>query len=83
MEVHEFIMLVFSNASQMNHCEKMLHVDILYNDICNYIFDYFCLHGRNHDWFRKDLPVYLFPSSTLESDIVDQECLAIVCEVSI
>lgn len=47
------------------------------------IMDYFGLRGRNHDWFRKDLPVYLFPSSTLESDIVDQECLAIVCEVSI
>ena len=37
---------------------------------------------RNHDWFKKDLPVYLFPSSCLESDMVDQECLALVCEVS-
>lgn len=35
---------------------------------------------KNHDWFRKDLPVYLFPSSELESDIIDQECLAQVCE---
>ncbi|CAH3129562.1 unnamed protein product [Pocillopora meandrina] len=35
---------------------------------------------RNHDWFKKDLPVYLFPSSCLESDMVDQECLALVCE---
>jgi len=35
---------------------------------------------KNHEWFRKDLPVYLFPSSTLESDIVDQECLTLVCE---
>ena len=46
------------------------------------IMDFF-VSGRNHEWFRKDLPVYLFPSSTLESDIVDQECLAIVCEVSV
>ena len=50
---------------------------------CLFIIDYFCLHDRNHEWFRKDLPVYLFPSSTLESDIVDQECLALVCEVSV
>lgn len=35
---------------------------------------------RDHDWFRKDLPVYLFPSALLESDIIDQECLAQVCE---
>ncbi|XP_058955925.2 5'-AMP-activated protein kinase catalytic subunit alpha-2-like isoform X1 [Pocillopora verrucosa] len=35
---------------------------------------------KNHDWFKKDLPVYLFPSSCLESDMVDQECLVLVCE---
>ena len=81
MEVNEFILLVINNASQMNLYEKMLHVDIC--DIRNYYGVFFCLHGRNHEWFRKDLPVYLFPSSTLESDIVDQEGLAIVCEVSV
>ena len=67
MEVNEFILLVINNASQMNLYEKMLHVDIC--DIRNYYGVFFCLHGRNHEWFRKDLPVYLFPSSTLESDI--------------
>ena len=55
---------------------------MLLYDIRNY-YGLFFLHGRNHEWFRKDLPVYLFPSSTLESDIVDQECLTIVCEVSV
>ena len=38
---------------------------------------------RNHEWFRKDLPIYLFPSSKLESDVIDQECLTQVCEVGI
>jgi len=42
----------------------------------------FCCLFRNHDWFRKDLPIYLFPSSKLESDVIDQECLTQVCEVS-
>lgn len=35
---------------------------------------------KNHEWFRKDLPIYLFPSSKLESDVIDQECLTQVCE---
>lgn len=51
---------------------SMLHIDPMKRATMQQI--------KNHDWFRKDLPVYLFPSSTLESDIVDQECLAIVCE---
>ncbi|KAJ7372972.1 serine threonine-protein kinase [Desmophyllum pertusum] len=51
---------------------SMLHVDPMKRATMQQI--------KNHDWFRKDLPVYLFPSSTLESDIVDQECLTLVCE---
>lgn len=51
---------------------SMLHVDPMKRATMQQI--------KNHEWFRKDLPIYLFPSSKLESDIIDQECLTQVCE---
>jgi len=43
----------------------------------------FCLYYREHDWFKKELPVYLFPEQTdHDASIVDIEVVREVCEVS-
>lgn len=37
---------------------------------------------REHDWFKTDLPAYLFPqSSDVDASIIDTEVIQEVCEV--
>lgn len=37
---------------------------------------------REHDWFKMDLPNYLFPqSSDVDASIIDTEVIQEVCEV--
>ncbi len=37
---------------------------------------------RNHEWFKKDLPAYLFPSpSDGDASIIDMDAVNEVCEV--
>lgn len=81
--------LIYTDQTQIRRCltstergicsvEMMFYWKMCTDDMQ---FCFCCI--RNHDWFRKDLPIYLFPSSALESDIIDQECLTQVCEVGI
>jgi len=37
---------------------------------------------RDHEWFKKDLPPYLFPESDLNMLIPDEEAIQETCEVS-
>lgn len=38
---------------------------------------------RNHEWFKKDLPEYLFPLvNENEASVIDADAVAEVCEVS-
>lgn len=37
---------------------------------------------RNHDWFKKDLPAYLFPPATdASTSTIDAEAVKEVCDV--
>ena len=36
---------------------------------------------HKHEWFQKDLPTYLFPDSDINVAVMDQETIAVVCEV--
>ena len=37
---------------------------------------------RNHEWFKKELPAYLFPSPTdNDASIIDMDAVSEVCEV--
>ena len=39
---------------------------------------------REHEWFKKDLPNYLFPSpNDQDASIVDLEVIREICEVSL
>jgi len=39
---------------------------------------------REHDWFKIDLPEYLFPSaSDVDASVVDTDAIREVCEVTI
>ena len=43
--------------------------------------EYLCLF-REHDWFKVDMPEYLFPpESEMDASIVDTEAVREVCEV--
>lgn len=45
---------------------------------CNFVLCF-----RNHDWFKKELPAYLFPPvSEQEASIVDMEAVKDLCDVS-
>ena len=51
------------------------------------IFTYLLTHGTfclcsEHDWFKIDLPEYLFPSaSDVDASVVDTDAIREVCEV--
>ena len=37
---------------------------------------------RNHEWFKRDLPAYLFPSPTAsDGSFIDIDAVSEVCEV--
>ena len=36
---------------------------------------------REHEWFKVELPEYLFPKDDFDSSIVDQDAIKEVCEV--
>lgn len=37
---------------------------------------------RNHEWFKKDLPAYLFPPpNDADSSTIDEDAVKEVCEV--
>ncbi len=36
---------------------------------------------RQHDWFKKDLPPYLFPETDISTLIPDEEAIQETCEV--
>ena len=36
---------------------------------------------REHDWFKIDLPVYLFPSADNQGNNFDEEVISEICEV--
>lgn len=40
------------------------------------------LFFRDHEWFKMDLPDYLFPQNNFDDSIVDVEAIREVCEVS-
>jgi len=40
--------------------------------------------SREHDWFKIDLPEYLFPSaSDVDASVVDTDAIREVCEVKL
>ncbi len=48
--------------------------------ICNIIT--IINYHRKHEWFQKDLPVYLFPSPVdQDTSVVDPDAIHEVCEV--
>lgn len=49
--------------------------------LCNDLVLY-CLH-REHDWFRIEMPQYLFPQNDFDDSIVDVDAVKEVCEVSL
>lgn len=45
-------------------------------DTCTFLID------RDHDWFQKDLPNYLFPSpQDQDASIVEMDVIREICEV--
>jgi hypothetical protein len=41
-----------------------------------------CSSSREHEWFKSDLPEYLFPAqSDVDASIVDTDAIREVCEV--
>lgn len=39
---------------------------------------------KNHEWFKKDLPAYLFPSPTgSDASFIDMDAVNEICEVSL
>ena len=37
---------------------------------------------HNHEWFKKDLPSYLFPDRDIDVALIDYDSIEQVCEVS-
>ena len=41
------------------------------------------LINRNHEWFKKELPEYLFPlANENEASVIDADAVGEVCDVS-
>ncbi|XP_008544125.1 5'-AMP-activated protein kinase catalytic subunit alpha-2 [Microplitis demolitor] len=63
----------YLNKSVVNLLCHMMHVDPMKRSTIEDI--------KKHEWFEKDLPAYLFPSSVeQESSVIDVEAINEVCE---
>ncbi|XP_074102445.1 AMP-activated protein kinase alpha subunit [Cotesia typhae] len=63
----------YLNKSVVNLLCHMMHIDPMKRSTIEDI--------KKHEWFQKDLPAYLFPSSVeQESSVIDVEAINEVCE---